>query len=235
MNFGKRLHIAIEKCSLSVPQVARATEVPIPTINALIRRDSKRTEYMESLIACLNPTKVNVEWVRTGVGSPEPIGIPAKLASNDAHLLSAGTSAMIRVPRIAVARAGDLVRIVTLEGETVDVSTGWLHGNVSGRAAGLSWSEQTDNTMQGLINRGDRYLIDASQQAVHSGAIYSVAVDGQEMTRALDATAGEELAIYSINPDGSRKTEHFHKAKVQIIGRVVFRWGPTPTMTFIQQ
>lgn len=234
MNFGKRLQIAIEKCSLSVPQVARATEVPVPTINALIRRDSKRTEYMESLIACLNPTKVNVEWVRTGVGSPEPIGMPAKLSSSDMHLLSMGSSAMIRVPRIAVARAGDLVRIVTLEGETVDVSTGWLQGSVSGRAAGLSWSEQTDATMQGLINKGDKYLIDASQQAVHSGAIYSVAVNGQEITRGLDATAGETLALYSINPDGSHRSEHFNKAEVQIIGRVVFRWGQTPSMTFTQ-
>lgn len=229
MNFGKRLQTAIAMCNLSVPQVARATDVPVPTINALIRRDSKRTEYMESLIACLNPSKVNVEWVRSGRGSPDPIGQPAKLSSTE-DMATAITTAMIRIPRIAVAKAGDIVRVVTLESESVDISTNWLQGSVTGRASGLSWSEQNDASMSGFINKGDRYLIDASQQSITAMAIYSVVIDGQEMTRALDTNASGQIEVHSISQDGQRQQQTMQKTDVRIIGRVIFHWGLAPSM-----
>lgn len=196
-----------------------------------MRRDSKRTEYMEQLIAALNPSKVNVEWVRSGRGSAEPIGQPARLsAPGVSDMTTAITTAMIRIPRIAVAKAGDIVRVVTLESESVDISTNWLQGSVTGRASGLSWSEQGDSSMSGFINKGDRYLIDASQQSITPKAIYSVVIDGQELTCGLEATTNDELEVQRIGPDGQRQIKTVPKADVRIIGRVVFHWGLVPTM-----
>jgi hypothetical protein len=73
MNLGKRLGIAFEMCGVRAPEVARAANVPVATINALLRRGSKRSEYTEKILAYLPRNKVNHEWVRTGQGKPEPL------------------------------------------------------------------------------------------------------------------------------------------------------------------
>ncbi len=73
MNLGKRFAVAFRMAGFNPPAVARLTGIPVATINALTRRDSKRSNYVEQLLAILPAEKVNVEWVRTGQGTPEPI------------------------------------------------------------------------------------------------------------------------------------------------------------------
>lgn len=72
MNLGKRLGTAFEMCGTTPPRVARASRVPVASINALLRRDSKRSEFTEQLLSVLPASRVNHEWVRTGQGTPEP-------------------------------------------------------------------------------------------------------------------------------------------------------------------
>lgn len=73
MNLGKRIETALKMAGVSAPDVARATGVPVATLNALMRRDSKRSEFTEALVAYLPKNKVNAEWVRTGQGTPDPV------------------------------------------------------------------------------------------------------------------------------------------------------------------
>lgn len=72
MNLGKRLGIAFQMVGIRAPAVARATGVPVTSINALLRRGSKRSEFTEQILSVIPKDKVNHEWVRTGLGTPEP-------------------------------------------------------------------------------------------------------------------------------------------------------------------
>lgn len=72
MNLGKRIETAFDMAGVGTPEVARKTGVPAASINALMRRDSVRSNFTESILAVLPPHKVNIDWVRSGQGSPEP-------------------------------------------------------------------------------------------------------------------------------------------------------------------
>ena len=71
---------------MTAPEVARAARVPVASINALMRRDSKRSEYTEAILSVLPKGQVNLDWVRTGFGSPDPTPLPdEQLIAETAH------------------------------------------------------------------------------------------------------------------------------------------------------
>lgn len=75
MNLGDRIKKALEMAGTKAPDVARASGVPVANINALMRRSSKRSEFTEAILAVLPSTLINVNWVRTGQGTPEPTSV----------------------------------------------------------------------------------------------------------------------------------------------------------------
>lgn len=77
MNLGERIKKAINLSKTNAPDVARASGVAIASINALMRRSSKRSEFTEQIIRELDPQKVNIDWVRTGNGISDPKGSPS--------------------------------------------------------------------------------------------------------------------------------------------------------------
>lgn len=72
MNLGKRLEKALEMAALDVRYVSRQSGAPAASISALIRRDSKHSSFTEQILATLPEHKVDINWVRSGVGTPEP-------------------------------------------------------------------------------------------------------------------------------------------------------------------
>lgn len=84
MNLGKRIATAMEMAGTSTPDVARASGVPAASINALMRRDSQRSNFTEAILSVLPAHRVNIEWVRTGQGTPDPkSGLPAAPAAKE--------------------------------------------------------------------------------------------------------------------------------------------------------
>lgn len=73
MNLGQRLKVALKMAGMNAPAVERASGVRAATVNALLRRDSGRSNHIDTILSVLPGEKVNVEWVRSGLGSPEPI------------------------------------------------------------------------------------------------------------------------------------------------------------------
>lgn len=82
MNLGGRIRVALERSGLTTPEACRRAEVPLQSINALMRRDSKRSEYTDRLLAVIPDHVVNKDWVRTGLGSPDTISLAAAVVSN---------------------------------------------------------------------------------------------------------------------------------------------------------
>lgn len=75
ITLGKRIGIAFQMVGTRAPVVARETGVPVTSINALLRRGSRRSEFTEKILEVLPPTLVNHDWIRTGEGSPEPLAV----------------------------------------------------------------------------------------------------------------------------------------------------------------
>lgn len=73
MNLGKRFGVALQMAGINPPAVSRSTGIPVASINALIRRDSSRSNYVEQLLGALPASRVNIDWVRTGQGTADPI------------------------------------------------------------------------------------------------------------------------------------------------------------------
>ena len=80
MNLGGRIAIAIKRSGMKAPEVCRRAGVPLPSINALMRRDSSRSEFTDKLLAVIPDSAVNKDWVRTGQGTPDAIGVAPRAA-----------------------------------------------------------------------------------------------------------------------------------------------------------
>ncbi len=210
MKLGKRLAHAFTLCGTSAPQVSRATGVPLPTINALLRRDSDRSAYVQQLVDALNPRRVNIDWVLTGRGEPEPepqhrtgahndlpVKMPAQPAINSAAPVQ--SAAMLHLPRLAVAAIGSGERrqyvAAAIDTQTLELPASWaesVHG-----AAGLCWSQMEDDSMTGAIPLGARYVVDTKEKAGAVGqpkALYSIVMRN---------TGVEQVRFLQWNEDGT--------------------------------
>lgn len=81
MSLGQRLGTALEKLDWRVSDLANKSGVAAPTIRILIKRGSNRTEYLEQILSALPPDRVNVEWVRTGLGNPDEVAANGNVLS----------------------------------------------------------------------------------------------------------------------------------------------------------
>lgn len=110
MNLGSRIRIAFELAGTSAPAVARATGVPVASINALMLRDSKRSEFTEQICAVLPPERVNVDWVRSGQGTPEPLDKSGRSGSGELKIGVAAAATPSSAPGESVGLAAAPLR-----------------------------------------------------------------------------------------------------------------------------
>ena len=83
MNLGGRIKVALERAGMNAPEACRRAEVPLQSVNALMRRDSRRSEFTDKLLSVIPDSVVNKDWVRTGRGSPDPIDRSAQPACSN--------------------------------------------------------------------------------------------------------------------------------------------------------
>jgi hypothetical protein len=123
MELGKRFEVAFELAGKRAPDVSRETGVPVASINALIRRNSKRSEFTEQILSALPPHLVNHDWVRTGRGSAAPDKKPA--AKVQAQVVQAPAPAPVPVPVPVPTVARSVDQVVVYEASTLIHS--WEH------------------------------------------------------------------------------------------------------------
>lgn len=211
MKLGKRLAHAFALSGTSAPQVSRATGVPAATINALLRRDSDRSQYAQQLVEALNPTRVNIDWVLTGRGNPEPepqhrtvannelqVAMPSQQALNAAA--PAHSATMLHLPRLAVAAIGSGERrqyvAAAIDSQTLELPASWADVTPS-NSTSLCWSQMEDESMTGAIPLGARYVVDTKEKGGEVGvpkALYSIV---------LRNTGVEQVRYLQWNEDGT--------------------------------
>ncbi|MDM0028401.1 S24 family peptidase [Variovorax saccharolyticus] len=228
MNLGARIKIAFELSGVRAPQVARATEVPVAAINALLRRNSRRSEYTEKILSALPPDKVNHEWVRSGVGSPRPAALvdgtlldgtgvaaaarptPPNSSNNNAPPRSwehpaqwpKGSHVLLPKLHVGITRDGSRrkKRVTTelLKHEVLTFTTGWMRYDQL-KPAGLAWAQATDTSMETVLYQGDTFVVDTEQCDVIDGKTYVIFYEGQQRVRRLFRLPGGRLRIEANN------------------------------------
>ena len=228
MNLGARIKKALEMAGLRAPDVSRATDVPVAALNALLRRDSRRSEYTEKILSVLPADKVNHEWVRTGLGSPDP---GAHSHSDHASALRGATAqsqplpttggyvparswehrdgwpegSHMQLPQLRVVGTSDGSRgrkKVTIKLEKhalLTFTTGWMRYDQAARPAALAWGEATDNSMETVLYKGDCFVVDTDQTEVIDGKTYVIFYEDQQRVRRLFRLPGGRLRVEAIN------------------------------------
>jgi hypothetical protein len=228
MNLGARIKTAFELAGMRAPQVARATGVPVAAINALLRRDSRRSEYTEKILSALPADKVNHEWVRSGIGNPTPeegvngapfesagVGGPARPtitnnSNNNApprsweHPAEWPTGSHVLLPKLHVGVTSDgprgkkRVKTELLKHEVLAFTTGWMLYDQL-KPAGLAWAKATDTSMETVLYQGDTFVVDTEQCEVIDGKTYVIFYENQQRVRRLFRLPGGRLRIEANN------------------------------------
>ena len=98
MKFGERLEAALNYLGWGPSDLAARSAVAMPTISAITKRGSDRTNYKEELIRGFPADKISHEWLRAEVGSMVPAPWPShKLSSNVADAPALAPSRLIPV------------------------------------------------------------------------------------------------------------------------------------------
>lgn len=195
MNLGKRLADAFKKAGLNPPAVSRKTGIPVASINALIRRDSNKSVYIEQLLAVLPADKVNVDWVRTGQGSPEPIhpgGNPAvkenappapapqtaRLAHSNAapNLAAAPLRSWEHKSELPSGEWVFLPKLATTDEHGQGIKIVFLIEEIQAfkadwirddqlAPAGLAWGVSPDDSMEPVLWEGDAFVVNTNDNS----------------------------------------------------------------------
>ena len=68
MKFGARLRKAMAHMQWDTKTLSTESKTPIPTINAILRRDSDRSDYKDALVDAFPADKINLKWLRSDEG-----------------------------------------------------------------------------------------------------------------------------------------------------------------------
>lgn len=92
MKLGGRIKVALERSGMKTPEACRRANVPLQSINALMRRDSSRSEFTDALLSVIPDHVINKDWVRTGRGSPDTIEASAPAVVSNVTPITAAIS-----------------------------------------------------------------------------------------------------------------------------------------------
>jgi phage repressor protein C with HTH and peptisase S24 domain len=234
MNLGGRLKRALSMAGIPPAGAARQAKVPIASLNALFRRDSRRSQYADKVLDIIPDGKVNKDWVRTGKGSPDPTLIlgqhgPRLIRAWDHQgVLPAGTPVLVPkldvTPSSAEAEAAGSKAVLLKEKAHV-FDGDWLRHDRMQLAA-LGWMQALNDGMEPVICRRDKYVVDTSQVDVVDGATFCVHFDGLGSARRLFKLPGGGLRLKCDNVVHPLIDLTQAQANaVDILGRVVHRAG----------
>ena len=109
MKFGQRLEEALQEMGWGQRELGEMSGVDGPTISALIRRRSDRSNYKEQLISAFPPSRISHAWLRDGAGVMKPVSTTNTKVH---HNVEEGPDIQGLVPLISSVQAGEWCEIM---------------------------------------------------------------------------------------------------------------------------
>lgn len=240
MKFGERLAAAMTALDWGPGELSKTSGVAMPTISALVRRGSDRSNYVEELIAGFPPDKISHKWLRNESGTMKPIisietVTVGKQESSLAPILAWEHESdlpqgdYVFIPRLEVhlsaGNGREQVEVELIKRLPQAFRADWIREKKLSPNKLASMNVEGDS-MEPFIWDGETVVIDTSQTAVKDGKVYALWYDGGERVKRLYRLPGGALRIVSDNQNHAAIEVLADQIEgVRIIGRVVHKQG----------
>lgn len=222
MDISNRLDTAMKEAGFaSQSALARASGVPQPTINRILKGVGKQGPEAHTLVQLAAACGVTFEWLHEGTGprarAPSSSFLPVIVAQDD-------DSRFYRIPkvrlRLSAGISGYRVEPETHDGSTFSVPRDWAdrNGYLPERLIGIKIRGES---MEPSLYEDDLVIINTADSQPVDGVVFAVNYEGEPVVKRLSRDAGEWW-LTSDNPD-QRK---YHRKICRgsdciIIGRIV--------------
>jgi phage repressor protein C with HTH and peptisase S24 domain len=223
MDISSRLDSAMKAAGYeSQSALARASGVPQPTINRILKGVGKKGPEAHTLVQLASACNVSFEWLHEGSGQRERSAAPAQFArvvvepEDDAHFYQIQKVKL----RLSAGISGYAVEPETYDGSTLSVPRHWAdrNGYIPERLIGV---KVRGESMEPSLYENDLVIINTADIKPVDGAVFAVNYEGEPVVKRMSRDAGQWW-LTSDNPD-QRK---YHRKVCRgndciIIGRVV--------------
>lgn len=222
MQLGGRIKQARDHMKWSAVDLAQKTGVANTTIGALEKRDSRRSEYAEALIAAFPADRISHDFLRTGRGTLTP-DLSFKAMENHAEYRV--SSNLKRVPVVGTARMGE---DGYYEEMSTEIGAGDGHIEIQTADPNSYCLRVRGNSMHPAIRDGWYVLIEPNATPAVGEYVLIKMRDGQRMVKELLYQRHDSIEITSVNGDQRRTIYRDELDAIQAVGAVVSpsKWLP---------
>jgi phage repressor protein C with HTH and peptisase S24 domain len=227
MTIGSRLDIAMREAGFeSQSALARASGIPQPTINRILKGAGKRGPETQTIIALASACNVKFEWLHEG-REPKSLvaGIPPYEFST-VVVAAPDDPDFYEIPKVQLVLSAGMTGFQTVpeiyDGSKLSISKKWIerHGFIPGRLIAICVK---GDSMEPNLYEGDQVIINTADTRMEDGAVFAVNFEGQAVVKRLARDRGEWW-LTSDTPDQVRhRRKSCGDGECIIIGRIVKR------------
>jgi phage repressor protein C with HTH and peptisase S24 domain len=227
MDIAKRLDEAMKAAGIqSQSALARASGIPQPTINRILKGVGKKGPEAHTLVQLAQACNVSFEWLHEGIGpmqrapkAPAPSLIP------EAQVVVADDTAdaFVRVPmvelRLQAGIPGFQADPEYTDGTQLSISRQWVEQKGLNPQCLVAMKVKGDS-MYPSLKEGNTVIINTADRAMLDGALYAVNFDGKALVKRLEREAGVWY-LASDNPLPEFRRKPIMDNETIIVGRIV--------------
>ncbi len=226
MTIASRLDEAMREAGFeSQSAFARASGIPQPTINRILKGTGKRGPETQTLIALAAACNVTFEWLHEGrLPKSRVAGIPPHEFST-VVVADPGDPDFYEIPKVQLVLSAGMTGFDTVpeiyDGSKLSISKNWVerHGFTPGRLVAI---RVKGDSMEPNLYEGDQVIINTADTHMEDGAVFAVNFEGQAVVKRLARDRGEWW-LTSDNPDPRHRRKSCRDGECIIIGRIVKR------------
>lgn len=232
MTIGKRLDEAMKAAGIeSQSALSRASGVPQPTINRILKNVGKKGPESQTLLPLAQACGVNFQWLLEGIGPMKSDPSAANLTAlypGARPVVAAGPDDPSRTKirkvldiRLSAGINGFGYELDPVDHGNWDVPTRWIEKNRLVPSQLLAIDVRGES-MEPSLYEGDVVVIDTADTKMVSGLVYAINFEGEAIIKRLVRDGGQWY-LHSDNPSPRHPRLLCRSGDCTVIGRVVRR------------
>lgn len=229
MDIATRLDAAMKAAGFeSQSALARASGVPQPTINRILKGVGKKGPEASTLVKLAQACNVSFEWLHEGIGTAPP---PAAHASvyglrEVTNVYGVSSRARTKIKKVSEFRlsagiTGFSLELDARDGGTWEVPTRWMEKH-NFSAERLIAIDVKGESMEPSLYDGDLVIINTADALPVNGQVYAVNYEGEAVIKRM-VREGGQWWLSSDNPSPRFPRRICRGEECIVVGRVVRR------------
>lgn len=227
MKFGERLEAALQHLGWGPTELAARTGVAMPTISAIVKRASNRTDFKEDLIKGFPPDKISHIWLRDETGEMTEVASRPHIIAK--HREDPSRDEEIEIAEYNVRFSGGNGSTVidydlSEESEPATYRLSWIQ-RMKLNPEKLKRFKVRGDSMEPLLFPGDTVLVNQAENDIKElldGKVYAIRYGNDLRVKRLFRKLNGSLILRSENPlyQDEEVTPDLVHQHITIIGRV---------------